>query len=299
MSCATRNPSRVVASMKVPVSASRGANATACTRMSKPSQRDFKCAKPRAMSSSLATSMAKVMSECSERARGTTRSAMRSMYENASSAPSRCMAWAIPQAMERSVARPTIRARLPLRKPILSPLIAAGAVRAVRARTPASLPLLPARVDVHDEPLSGSDLMILVDAVPTLQLCDRDLELMRDAEYRIAAPHRVERAPAALDAFVAIAPRARFDDKPLALGQGIAELQVVQARERAHRNAVAPCDAAQSLAGANSVNELPLLATGIGFRPVDPLRGEQHFLWELYAHRGNLHGLPRGHAPTG
>src|ERR1700734_3209592 len=245
MSCATRKLSRVVASMKVPVSASRGANATACTRMSKPSQRDFKCAKPRAMSSSLATSMGKVMSECSERARGTTRSAMRSMYEKASSAPSRCMAWAIPQAMERSVARPTMRARLPLRKPILIPF----------------LPLLPARVDVHDEPLAGSDLMILVDAVPALQLCDRDLELMRDAVHRIAVPHRIERASAAHDAFVAIAPRARLDDEPLALGQGIAELQVVQARECAHRHAVAPRDAAQGLACANPVNELPLLAT--------------------------------------
>src|SRR6202034_977372 len=121
--------------------------------------------------------------------------------------------------------------------------------------------LLPARVDVHDEPLAGSDLMILVDAVPTLQLGDRDLELMRDAVHRIAVPHRVEGATAAHDAFVAIATRARLDDEPLAPGQGIAELQVVQARERAHRHAVSPRDAAQGLACADPINELPLLAT--------------------------------------
>ncbi len=87
------------------------------------------------------------------------------MWENASVAPSRCMACAMPQAMERSVASPTIRARLPFRKPIVSPNM-----RLLSTEPVASLALLPTGFDVHDQPLPGSDLVVLVQAVPALEL---------------------------------------------------------------------------------------------------------------------------------
>src|SRR5882724_4561776 len=174
--------------MKLPVSASRVANATACTRMSNPSQRDFRCANPFEISSSDPTSMTKVMSEPSCLASGTTRSVMRSICANASSAPWACMDCAMPQAMERSVARPTINARLPLKKPIFDDLQALArringveatpyfhALRAIAngvEATPTDIlsTLLPAGVDVHDQALSGSDLMMPVQAVPSLEL---------------------------------------------------------------------------------------------------------------------------------
>src|SRR5882724_939117 len=174
--------------MKLPVSASRVANATACTRMSNPSQRDFRCANPFEISSSDPTSMTKVMSEPSCLASGTTRSVMRSICANASSAPWACMDCAMPQAMERSVARPTINARLPLKKPIFDDLQALArrtngveatpyfhALRAIANGVEATptdilLTLLPAGVDVHDQALSGSDLMMPVQAVPSLEL---------------------------------------------------------------------------------------------------------------------------------
>src|SRR5882757_6604621 len=177
MSCATRKLSRVVALMKSPVSASRLANATACTRISKCGQRVFKKPKPFSISVSAATSITKVMSDPSCLASGTTRSVMRSICAKASSAPSRCIAWAMPQAMERSVARPTINARLPLKKPI-----------------DFFLPLLPARIDVHDETLPSPDLVMLVQPVPALQLRDRHLKLARNAIDSVAASHRIEQA---------------------------------------------------------------------------------------------------------
>src|SRR5208283_1477103 len=261
MSCATRKPSRLVASMNVPVSASRGANATACTRMSKASQCVFRCAKPRAMSSSSATSMAKVMPDSNCLASGTTRSAMRSMCEKARTAPSRCMACAMPQAMERSVARPTIRARLAFRNPMIAPSFFL-----------ASTLIVVGGVDVHDQPLSGSDLMVLVQPVPALELGDRDLKLTRNAEHRVAAAHGIQHAPAAHHSLVAIAPRARLDDQPLTLHQRIAGIQVVQPRQRAHRHAVAACDTRESLAGADAIDDLPLPAAAIALRPVDARR---------------------------
>src|SRR5450631_2382868 len=209
MSWATRKPSRVVASRKPPVNASRGANATAWTRTSKPSQRDLRCANPFEISSSEATSMTKVISEPNCRASGTTRSVMRSIWAKASSAPWACMACAMPQAMERSVASPTINARLPLKKPmfILSRRLraefngveATAYFQALRATangveaTPTDIlsALLPVLVDVHDEALPGSDLMMLVEAIPALELRHRHLKLTRNAEDRVAATHGI------------------------------------------------------------------------------------------------------------
>src|SRR6266478_2933961 len=187
--------------MKSPVSASRGANATACTRMSNPSQRDFRYANPFEISSSEPTSMTKVSSEPNCRASGTTRSVMRSICANASSAPWACMACAMPQAMERSVVRPTISARLPVKKPILFSC-QRGRSDPVRY----GLTLLPARCDVHDEALSGSDLMMLVQAVPGFELRNRDLELPRNTVDRIAPAHDIEHPAAGSHSFIAIAP---------------------------------------------------------------------------------------------
>ena len=115
-----RKPSRVVASRKVPVSASRGANATACTTMSMPPHWRLISSNAASVCSSTVTSSGITSGEPTDCASGTTRSFILSLtYEKASSAPSRCMAWAMPQAIERSVATPTIKARLPARKPMV------------------------------------------------------------------------------------------------------------------------------------------------------------------------------------
>src|ERR1700677_2297356 len=91
-----------------------------------------------------------------------------------------------------------------------------------------SLPLLAIRIDVHDQPFSRSDLVALVDAIPDLELGHRYLELMRDAEHRVAAAYGIQHAATAHHALVAIMPRAGLDDQPLALHQRIAGPQVVQ-----------------------------------------------------------------------
>src|SRR5271154_5835566 len=152
--------------------------------------------------------MTKVMSDPNCLASGTTRSVMRSMCENASSAPSRCMACAMPQAMERSVARPTINARLPLKKPM-------------------SLSLLPARIDIHDQPSPGLDLVALIQAVPTLQLRHGHLKLLRDAVNGVAAAYGIQDPAAGYRPFVAIAARAGLDHQALAFHQGVLGVQVI------------------------------------------------------------------------
>src|SRR5208283_3099318 len=131
------------------------------------------------ISASLPTSIAKVSFEPSCCASGTTRSAMRSTNENASAAPSRCIAWAMPHAIERSVASPTIKARLPVRKPMIYSSLSA---------------LAAMWFDVHDQMLSGADLVALVESVPAVQLRDGNLKLVGDAVDRVALAHGVEHA---------------------------------------------------------------------------------------------------------
>src|SRR5258708_5840923 len=193
--------------MKLPVSASRVANATACTRMSNPSQRDFRCANPFEISSSEPTSMTKVISEPNCLASGTTRSVIRSICANASSAPWACMACAMPQAMERSVARPTISARLPLKKPIyILQALRAELTGSMRPRPIGCLALLAVRVDGHYQALSGSDFMMPVQAVPALELRDRDLELPRNAVGPVAGGYGGGHAGGGPHSLIAITP---------------------------------------------------------------------------------------------
>src|ERR1700676_891498 len=99
----------------------------------------------------------------------------------------------MPQAMERSVASPTINARLPLKKPMFTLHALRATADGVEA-TPYDMlgsALLPVLVDVHDETLSGSDLVMLVEAIPALELRHRHLKLTRNAEDRVAATHGV------------------------------------------------------------------------------------------------------------
>src|ERR1700683_5864417 len=84
------------------------------------------------------------------------------------------MAFAMPQAMERSVASPTINARFAVKNPI------------------SFSSLLAIRIAVHDQTLSRPDLVMLVQAVPALELRHRDLILPRNAEDRVAAAYGVQ-----------------------------------------------------------------------------------------------------------
>src|SRR5262245_10761316 len=157
--------------------ASRGAYATACTRMSRLPQSRFNLSNAAEISSSFVTSSGMMIFEPSDSASGVTRSFILSFrYVNASSAPSRCMACAMPQAMERSVATPTMRARLPARNPIeASP----DAAKSAAARGYADRKLL-ARLD-------GG----VREIVPGGDLLHRDLEEFGDRVQRVASAHHV------------------------------------------------------------------------------------------------------------
>src|SRR3954469_23902284 len=157
--------------------ASRGAYATACTRMSRLPQSLFTRSKAAVISSSLVTSSGTMIFEPRDSASGVTRSFILSLrYVNASSAPSRCMACAMPQAMERSVATPTMRARLPARNPMeASP----DAAKSAAARGYADRELL-ARLDAG-----------VLEVVPGRDLRHRDLEQFGDRVKRVARPHDV------------------------------------------------------------------------------------------------------------
>src|SRR5258708_29924170 len=220
---------------------------------------------------------------------------MRSIGANASSAPWACMAGAMPQAMERSVARPTISARLPVKKPIyILQAVRAELTGSMRPRPIGCLALLAVRVDVPYQPLSGSDLMMPVQAVPALELRNRELKLPRNAVDRVAVAYGVEHAAAGPHSLIAITPRACLEDQALTLHQGVAGFHVIQAGERAHRHAVAARNAAQRLTRANAIDELTLLASA-NIRAVHSRRGEQHLVRHLSADLGNPQRFSRAH----
>src|SRR6202012_2265673 len=83
------------------------------------------------------------------------------------------------------------------------------------------LPLLPTRIYIHHAALPSSYLMMLVQPVPALQLCDRDLKLTRDAVHSVAASDGVEQASSGNHALIPEAARARLDDQTLAFHQGV------------------------------------------------------------------------------
>src|ERR1700683_272510 len=120
------------------------------------------------------------------------------------------------------------------------------------------LPLLPIRIDVHDQMLSGSDLMMLVQSVPGLELRYRDLKLLGNTKDRIAAAHGVEHAAAGLRALIAKPSCARLDHQALTLHQRIPRAHVIQPGESAHRHSMAARDTAQRLAGADAIDDLTL-----------------------------------------
>src|SRR3984885_12665111 len=233
MSCATRKLSRVVALMKSPVSASRVANATACTRISKCGQRVFRYPKPFSISVSAATSITKVMSDPTCLASGTTRSVMRSICAKASSAPSRCIACAMPQAMERSVATPTMNARLPARNPMV---VTSGVDYAGKAPADSAV----ARRELDAQFLSGVDARVRAEAIPGEQLGHAALKEHRDLRNGVTLAHRVFDPPPRR-----LSPRARGQADALSGAQGIVRVHAVHHGQRVHVHAVMAGDGPQ------------------------------------------------------
>src|SRR5271168_1500304 len=103
--------------------------------------------------------------------------------------------------------------------------------------------------------------MVFIQPIPALELRHRDLKLARNAVHGVAAAHSVEHAAAGSRAFVAVATRARLDDQALSLHQRIGSPHVIEPRQRAHRDAVAARDAAQSLTRAYAIHDLTLAPT--------------------------------------
>src|SRR6202021_191286 len=93
--------------------------------------------------------------------------------------------------------------------------------RVYPSRNPHYSSLLPFRFDVHDQTLTRSDLVMLVQAVPGFELRHRDLELAGNAEYCVAAAHGVEHSAAGFHSLIPKAPRARLDDQALSLHERI------------------------------------------------------------------------------
>src|SRR5258706_8977973 len=144
--------------------------------------------------------------------------------------------------------------------------------------------------------LAGSDLVMLVQAVPGFELRDRDLNLARNAVDGVAAAHGVEHPAAGPRSLVAITPCARFEDQALTLDQGVAGVHVVQPGERAHRHAMTARDAAQRLAGANAIDDLMLSTSAeIRLRTVHARRGQQYLVRQLSADLGNPQGFSGTH----
>src|SRR5271166_5577567 len=121
--------------------------------------------------------------------------------------------------------------------------------------------------------LPRADLMVAIEAVPTLQLRNRHLKLMGYAEHRVALAHRVHEPAARHGAFVAIMPRARLDDEALPLHDRIAGAQIVEACKHADRYALSLRDLGQGIAGPHAVDDLAAFASRcIARGPVDACR---------------------------
>src|SRR5260370_27614926 len=136
-----------------------------------------------------------------------------------------------------------------------------------------------------------------VQAVPSLELRNRDLKLLRNAVDGVAAAHGVEHAAAGTYSLIAITPCAALDDQALALHQGVAGPHVVQARESTHRHPMTPPNAAQRLTRANAIDDLTLSASAkIG--AVHSRRGEQYLFGQLSTDLGDLQALPSTHLPA-
>jgi len=133
--------------------------------------------------------------------------------------------------------------------------------------------------------------MAPVQPVPGLELFDGHLELPRDAVNRIAAANGVHNPAAGGNSLVPIVPRTRLQDQPLACHERVARSHVVHPGEGAHRNVVAARNARESLAGADPINDLADLRPGVGLRPVDPRRRDQHLVGQLTGALRNLERL--------
>src|SRR5688572_27079742 len=231
--------SREVLSTKSPASASRGAKATACTRMSSEPHWLPSAANTALTSASTVTSMGSTIFEPTEAASGSTRSLSFSWPKvKASSAPCSCMAWAMPQAIERSVATPTISARLPERIPMSAPF----AMRMGRDDS-SSGTLAP----VGDESLSRLDGAV-GEVVPAAQRSHRHLQHTGNARESVAALHHVGEllAIGAHDERTTAASRAaavgvQLDALPHTQDRGA--LNAIEPRQGAHAHLVALGDA--------------------------------------------------------
>src|SRR6516164_1567486 len=274
-----RKPSRVVALRKVPVSASRGAKATACTTISSSPHSRFSSSKAAAHCPSTVTSSGIVRRDPSEWASGSTRSRILSFtYEKASCAPSRCIACAMPQAIERSVATPTMKARLPARNPIRLCLPAGimpeKSTRSAAPRTRASArrPWRDSAVacrEVDAQLLAGAQMRVTAQAVPGEELRHAALEQACDQRHRVTLTHRV------LD-MAAVDATARIGREPDVLpgAQRITGLQAVQGREGVDVHAGAARNGPERISAAHDLH--------MGTRPahadaaIDARGGEHH-----------------------
>src|ERR1700730_18395277 len=138
--------------------------------------------------------------------------------------------------------------------------------------------------------------MMLVEAVPGLELRNRDLELARNAVDGVAAAHGVEHTAAGPHSLIAITASARLHDQALTRHQRVGRADVIQPGQRAHRHAVAARNAAQRLTWAHAIDDLTLFASAeIGLRAVHARGGEQYLVRQLSADLGNPEGLYHRH----